>query len=155
MRTTAGQPGYLLVELVAAVTLLGVAVAALLPAVAGRSEASRRAELIERLTDLDERARLLSVREGPIRLAMGPAARELVVTHADNPVPILLLELPRTEVQLLDPDTLEELGWILFDRLGRSEDYLLLLRDPGGGEDRLRVHGLTGRVSRDTPGGAP
>ena len=145
------QRGYLLLELVAAVALLAIAVAALLPAVAGRTESAREAEMFHRVCDLERRARLLSLRDGPVRITVDESRGELRATPVDAPVAALRVRADRAELHLLDPGTRAELPAVPIDRLGRSMDYLLLIRHDG--TDRiLRVDGLTGRVSHDAEG---
>jgi|GEM_PF-2289655 len=145
MRAFRSQPGYLLVELIAAVTLSAIAVAALIPAVSGRSEQTRRSELIMRITDFDRRVRLLGLQEGPVRLELG-STRELTASVARGGEPTLRLRLDAGEVHLMDPEKGTQTNFVVFDRLGRSADYIMFLRTRGS---RLSIHvnGLTGRAT--------
>jgi type II secretory pathway pseudopilin PulG len=139
------KPGYLLIELIAAVALLSLAVAVLLPSVVGRSEASRRSELAERLADLDRRARVLSLREGPLRLTLDPDRSTLLAAPARAESAVLRVTADGWQARLLDAETRAEVAGVLIDRLGRSQDYLLLLEGDGS-RLTLRVDGRTGRV---------
>lgn len=145
MRAIRSQPGYLLVELIAAVTLSAVAVAALIPAVSGRSEETRRSELIMRITDFDRRVRLLSLREGPVRLELHPTG-ELTAFAVRGGEPTLRLPLGAAEAQLMDAGKSTRTSAVVFDRLGRSTDYSVLLRIRGSRQS-IHIDGLTGRAS--------
>jgi type II secretory pathway pseudopilin PulG len=145
MPTLRVRPGYLLIELIAAVALLSLAVAALLPSVVGRSEASRQSELIERLADLDRRARLLSLREGPVRLTLDSERIMLRATPVQAESAVLRVPTDGWESRLLDSGTQTEVVAVLIDRLGRSQDYILLL-ERDGSRLTLQVDGRTGRV---------
>lgn len=145
MPISRARPGYLLIELIAAVALLSLAVAALLPSVVGRSEASRQSELIHRLTDLDRRARLLSLREGPVRLTLDPDRSALLATSNLAESAVLRVNTDGWEAHLLDAETKAELSGISIDRLGRSQDYQLFLESDGL-RLTLQVDGRTGRV---------
>lgn len=145
MPTSQARPGYLLIELIAAVALLSLAVASLLPSVVGRSESSRQSELIHRLTDLDRRARLLSLREGPVRLTLYPDRSALLATSNFPESAVLRVNTDEWEVHMLDAETKTELTGISIDRLGRSQDYLLFL-ESNGLRIILQVNGHTGRV---------
>jgi type II secretory pathway pseudopilin PulG len=142
------RPGYLLFELIAAIALLSLAVAALLPSVVGRSAASRQSELIHRLTDLDRRARLLSLREGPIRLTLDPDRSALLATSNLAEFAVLRVNTDGWRAHLLDANTKAELSGISIDRLGRSQDYQLFL-ERDGSRIILQVDGRTGRVDKE------
>jgi type II secretory pathway pseudopilin PulG len=148
MPISRARPGYLLIELIAAIALLSLAVAALLPSVVGRSEASRQSELIHRLTDLDRRARLLSLREGPVRLTLDPDRSALLATSNLAESGVLRVNTDGWEAHLLDAETKAELAGISIDRLGRSQDYLLFLESDGL-RIILQVDGRTGRVDKE------
>lgn len=139
------KPGYLLVELVAAVALLSLAVAALLPSLFTRSSSLQRFELIEHLADLDRRARMLSLREGPVHLAIDPklAMMSAATVHAESA--LLGVSIQGWELRLLDADNQMEIAGVLIDRLGRSSDYTMLLHDKDS-RLALRFDGHTGRV---------
>lgn len=145
MPTLRVRPGYLLIELIAAVVLLSLAVAALLPSVVGHSEASRQSELIECLADLDRRARLLSLREGPVRLTFDSERIMLQATPVQAESVVLRVPTDGWEFHLLDSGTQTEVVAVLIDRLGRSQDYILLL-ERDGSRLTLQVDGRTGRV---------
>lgn len=148
MPISRARPGYLLIELIAAVALLSLAVAALLPSVVGRSESSRQSELIDRLADLDRRARLLSLREGPVRLMLDPDRSALLATSNLAESAVLRVTTDEWEIHLLDAETKTELSGISIDRLGRSQDYLLFLESDGS-RIILQVDGRTGRVEKE------
>jgi type II secretory pathway pseudopilin PulG len=145
MPISRARPGYLLIELFAAVALLSLAVAALLPSVVGRSEASRQSELIERLADLDRRARLLSLREGPVRLTLDSERIMLQATPVQAESAVLRVSTDGWEPSLLDAGTQTEVVAVLIDRLGRSQDYILLL-ERDSSRLTLQIDGRTGRV---------
>ncbi len=145
MPISRARPGYLLIELIAAIALLSLAVAALLPSVVGRSESSRHSDLIHRLTDLDRRARLLSLREGPVRITLDPDRSALLATSNLAESPVLRAATDEWNIHLLDSETKAELSGISIDRLGRSQDYLLFV-ETDGSRLILQVDGRTGRV---------
>lgn len=145
MPTSRTKPGYLLIELIAAVALLSLAVAALLPPVVGRSESSRQSELIARLADFDRRARLLSLREGPVRLTLDPDCTMLHAALMQAESTVLRVPTDGWVPSLLDAETQTTVTAVLIDRLGRSQDYILLL-DRDGSRLTFHVDGRTGRV---------
>lgn len=145
MRAFRSQPGYLLVELIAAVTLSAIAVAALIPTVSGRSDETRRSELTLLITDFDRRVRLLSLREGPVRLELDPTGKLIASTVRDGET-TLRLPLDTVETHLIDAETNNQTPSVVFDRLGRSVDYSVLLRKRGWRQS-IRFDGLTGRAS--------
>jgi type II secretory pathway pseudopilin PulG len=145
MHRTRSRTGYLLIELVAAVVLIAAATAALLPSLAGRSEAARRAELIQRFVDFDRRARLLSLREGPVRLTTDADGASLRVGAVHDEVPALRAPADGWTLHLLDAGSRREVPSVTIDRLGRSDDYLVLL-DRNGTRLTLRFDGRTGRL---------
>lgn len=145
MRAFRSQPGYLLVELIAAVTLSAVAVAALIPAASGRSEETRRSELIMRITDFDRRVRLLSLHEGPVRLELHPIG-EMTASVVRGGEQTLRLPLGAVEAQLVDAGWNTQTSAVVFDRLGRSADYIVLLRTRDLRQS-IHIDGLTGRAS--------
>lgn len=145
MTASHARPGYLLIELIAAVVLLSLAVTALLPALSGRSNALHQSELVEQVTDFDRRARVLSLREGPVRLTVDTDQAVLSAAPLHLESIVLRAAVKGWEPRLLDAETQAEITAVFIDRLGRSEDYILLLHD-GRSRLILRFEGRTGRV---------
>jgi prepilin-type N-terminal cleavage/methylation domain-containing protein len=137
------RPGYTLIETLAAVALIGLAVAALLPAVTGRTHQARAAELIHRLGSFHRRACLLAMREGPVRVRAEEGGSALVAETAVEQ--IVRFETTGAEVRILDPVDRRERDGFVIDRLGRSTDQVLLLRDRGA-DILLWIEGRTGRL---------
>lgn len=154
MRARLDQRGYLLVEVIAALTLVAIATAAILPAVSGRSERARLGVVTQHLIDLDRRARVGALREGPTVLRLDDDPPMLVLVNRSGD-PLARIDTgAATEIYLLDESETITLEQVVFDRLGRSPNYHALLRSPDQ-TTIIKVDGLTGRTeisSRNSAG---
>lgn len=141
--------GYLLIELIAVVTLAAMAAAALIPALAGPSETVRRNALVNRLHNLDQRARAVSLRQGPV-LLRADADHSALCVHDNQAEHLMHTAIDDAELYILDRETDQVIPGVLVDRLGRSADYRLLIR-AGGKDTILRFDGMTGRMTLTSP----
>ena len=129
-----------LVECLAVVALLAVAVATIAAGLSPSVAGARLREVRSIVLDLDARARVLTTRSGPVvlRVSEGRASVHL------GDVPLFVRHLSRpVEAVLTDPGTGTPLDAVRIDTRGRSPDYALLLRS----DDRhtlTLVSGLTG-----------
>lgn len=147
------KPGYLLVELIAALTLVAIAVAALLPSVAGRSEAARRDEIVQRVIGMDRRARSAALRDGPVVLRTDPDRQTAsLVLGAQNGDRLGKIALKGFDLYLLDAGSETRLDRVVTDRLGRTPDYRVLVRAEGW-EASVGFVGTSGIASVQRPDG--
>lgn len=153
MRVTTTKPGYLLVEVITAITLLAIATAALIPSLASRTDQSEMDQVVLSVTDLDRRARVLSLRDGPAAIRVLPDQGAIVLFDRSGQ----RAGSVRTggfQVSLLATDAEELLPAVRIDRTGRSASYLVLITI-GGRRTLIRVNGLTGATSIAEQPGAP
>lgn len=134
-------PGYTLFETLAGVALIGLAMAALLPAISGRTDQAREADLIHRLDDFHRRACLVAMREGPVRVRVDEGRSALIAEIAGEQ--ITRFDAGGAEVRILDPVDRRERDGFLIDRLGRAADQVLALQDHGT-DVLLWIEGRTG-----------
>ncbi len=132
--------GFTLIECLAVVALLALAVATL---AAGLSSSAAEARLREARTlvlDLDARARAVAMQGEPAVLRVSEGR---VSVHVGNAA-TFERELPRTvEVVLIEPGTGTPLDGVRIDTRGRSPDYTLSLHS-GDRRTQTLVSGLTG-----------
>jgi type II secretory pathway pseudopilin PulG len=138
VRARPHKRGYLLIELLAAMILIAVAAAALIPSIINQSQAADRRSLESRLLDLDRRARALSLREGPVVLRHDPDQSEIrMISDAGS---VSRTEFGQAELGLVDPEG------NAIDRFGRSGSYTIRI-DIDGSRTELKIHGWTGRAA--------
>lgn len=152
MRESIRQPGYLLIELIAALTLVAIAVAALLPGVVGRSEATKRSEAVQSVIDLDRRARAAALKNGPSVLRAN-AEDGAILLLGCNGDPIGDVSISDGDAYLLESGGDMPLRQILFDRLGRTRDYRVLLRSDSW-QTIVHFSGVSGVVRTESRDGA-
>lgn len=140
--------GFTLLETIAVVVLLGLAVTTLAMSLAGPAEAARLRSAESVFLDLDRRARHAALRRGPVLLSVRDGSLEIAPGSGDStvlatrPVPAgVKIELVggRSELRV--------------DALGRTEDYRARLTTERS-EIVVRVDGLTGwheRIERSSP----
>jgi type II secretory pathway pseudopilin PulG len=143
VRARPHKRGYLLIELLAAMILIAVAAAALIPSIINQSQAADRRSLESRLLDLDRRARALSLREGPVVLRHDPDQSEIrMISDAGS---VSRTEFGQAELGLVDPEG-NAIDRIKIDRFGRSGSYTIRI-DIDGSRTELKIHGWTGRAA--------
>lgn len=153
MRVTTTKPGYLLVEVIAAITLLAIATAALIPSLAFRTDESEVDHVVLSVTDLDRRARVLSLRDGPAAIRVLPDQGEIVLLDRSGER-AGSVRTGRFQVSLLANNAEELLPAVRIDRAGRSASYRVLITT-GERSTLIRVNGLTGATSIAEQPGTP
>lgn len=140
MRAPTNTRGYLLVEMLAAVILIGVAAAALIPSIINQSQSADRRSIDHRILDLDRRARALALREGPVVLRLESKEYEVHMITDSGSVIVTMFE--RVELGFTDSEG-TPIEQIMIDRFGRSSSYRIRV----GIDDaqfELSINGLTG-----------
>jgi len=136
--------GYLLVEMLAVITLVAMVFVAVMPGLIPKADAIGREELIDRLRSFDEHARIASIREGPLLLRSDPETGSLILQKADSEATVRQLRLDNADVVLLSAETGRPVRGLAIDRLGRGDAYSVFV-DPADGKP-LRIgfgrHGL-------------
>ncbi|MBK7406247.1 MAG: type II secretion system protein [Phycisphaerales bacterium] len=133
---------FTLVECLAVVALMALAVATLAVGIAPATGESRLREARSMVLDLDARARVLSGGGEPVVLAV--AGGSVRVRVGTDPAPVLERGLPASvEAALLAPESRGVLPEVCIDSRGRGADYVLSLR-LGGRRTETLVAGLTG-----------
>lgn len=134
--------GFTLIECLAVVSLLALAVATLATGLAPSAAEARLREAASAVLDLDARARALAMQGEPVVLL----ASEGRVTVRVGNAAAFERELPRTiEVVLTEPGTGTPLDGVRIGTRGRSPDYILSLHS-GDRRTQALVSGLTGYV---------
>lgn len=133
---------FTLVECLAVVALMALAVATLAVGIAPAAGESRLREARSMVLDLDARARVLSGWGEPVVLAI--AGGSVNVRVGTDPDPVLERALPASlEAALLAPESRDVLPEVRIDSRGRGADYILSLR-LGARRTKTFVAGLTG-----------
>lgn len=144
------NPGYLLVELLGAIILIAIAAAVIVPGVVIRSEPSAVNRACAQIADLDRRARIASIADGPVVMALDAEANVLSLTNAHERITAAPIE---RSVFILDRDD-RPIQRVEFDRLGRSADYTVQIRSDSDRTSVLHIDGFTGHMHReDDPDG--
>jgi len=143
VRVQPNTHGYLLIELLAAVILIAVAAAALIPSIVTQSQAADQRSLVSRLLSLDRRARALSLREGPVVLRHDPDQSEIrMISDAGD---VTVTEFGQAELGFVDHEG-NAIEQIKIDRFGRSSTYTIRI-EIDGSRTKLKIHGWTGRAA--------
>lgn len=125
--------GYLLVELLAAVTLLAVLFAAVVPGLVPRAERAREAEIRSRLVSLDAAARAMAVAEGTVYLRVSAEDTSRIELWSNDPAEIRsVVNLEGVVIGLIDPRSTRPLGGVAYDRLGRTDAFEIHVRRDSG-----------------------
>jgi len=138
MRTARSNPGYLLIELLAAITLLALAYAALMPTIASRAGVAGRRDTRSRIESIDALTRVAAISEGPLVLRIDTDASRLVVQSNDGAETIRSLIYNEADWYLVAPETDRPIGGVVVDRLGRSMAYTVVVRPRLGDQIRVR-----------------
>lgn len=128
MRQAKSKPGYLLIELLAALTLAAIAITALLPSIASRSDAALHTELVQQAIDLDRRARSASLRAGPVVMRQTDGQGLTLANRTGDQIGSA--GSPKGQIYLLGV-TDSPIVQIRFDVLGRSPSYRLAVQSHG------------------------
>lgn len=143
---------FTLIEVLAVVTIVALATAALTIGLGAADANARLRALTADLIDLDARARLLARTDGTceLRFPRDEAEREValvLVSHEDAFSTVVLPMSARAEARTLDGDPLEA---VRFDRSGRTPDYSITV-SMGDLTAAWTVAGLTGWIEREIP----
>ena len=137
---------FTLIECLAVVALLALAVATLAAGLAPSAAEARIRDAKSAVLDLDARARALAMQGEPVVLL---ASEDRVMVRVGNAA-AFERELPRTiEVVLTEPGTGRPLDGVRIGTRGRSSDYAILLHS-GDRRTRTLVSGLTGYAFAET-----
>lgn len=137
---------FTLIECLAVVALLALAVATLAAGLAPSAAEARIRDAKSVVLDLDARARALAMQGEPVVLLASKGRVTVRVGSATTSE----RELPRTiEVVLTEPGTGTPLDGVRIDTWGRSSDYAILLHS-GDRRARTLVSGLSGYAFGET-----
>ena len=134
------RTAFTLLELLAVIVLLSLAVIVAAPGLAGEAGAARLDGAMARALELDGRARLLARSGTTVTLATRDDGRALIVQDVESVV-LATASLPADVRATLD--SAEVQTTIGFDRAGRSADYAIVVRS-GSVSRRTAICGLTG-----------
>ncbi len=141
-------PGFTVLELLAVVSLLSLAMALGATRLGVATDQAHLSRALADLLEMDARARLLGRSGGAVCLSLGSDPARLVLVCARAGDILQATALPRDVlVRLTDPLSREALDKIRFDRAGRSCDYWVEVR-LGDAQERRTVAGLTGLVAK-------
>lgn len=136
--------GYLLAELLCAILLVAIATAAIAPGVFNRSESVIIKDVCAKLVDLDRRARMASIADGPVVIKVDTDASVLhLISEGEQ---ISSTRIARS-MFILDQDG-RPMQQIEFDRLGRSQNYTIHISSDHERALLLHFDGFSGRLRR-------
>ncbi|MFG0243479.1 MAG: prepilin-type N-terminal cleavage/methylation domain-containing protein [Phycisphaerales bacterium JB054] len=135
-----GPRGFTLIECLAVVALLALAVATVAAGLSPSAAEARLREARMLILDLDARARVLTMQGEPVVLR---ASEGRVTVRFGNAAAFERDLAPEIEVVLTEPGTGTPLDGVRIDTRGRSPDYVLSLH-AGDRRTQTLVSGLTG-----------
>lgn len=148
MKEQESRRGFSLIEILAVISLLSLTLMFAASRISLASEAAQHAKTVQRLHDLDARARLQAQGAGSVRLQRsGSHQVELIRNRTGER--LQRIELPsESTIRLIEvrgPVESLPATSLVFDQSGRSSDYEWTVRT---GDRRTRIHvmGLTGWV---------
>lgn len=140
--------GFTLIELLAVIVIVALTAAIASVGLVAGSEQANTFAAAAAWQDLDARARLFAVSEGPVRMTvqLGAAAISNLQT-GENLGDVVLPASVSGQLSVSE----RPVGSIIFDARGRSSDYLIQLRERDSNKLRLRwrVCGMTGWIVQD------
>jgi len=145
MNRPMNRHGFMLVEILAAILLSALVAGLLTVNLSSMSELASRRSLVAELQGLDARARLWARSAGPLLLTTRDEGRVLCCSEVRSGEVRSRVEVP--EEASVSVKSHAEQDFVLFDRLGRSEDYELELAWTGKEEEEKqgwKVSGATG-----------
>ncbi|MBI4881780.1 MAG: prepilin-type N-terminal cleavage/methylation domain-containing protein [Planctomycetes bacterium] len=148
MHPRSNASGFTVIELLAVVSLLSLAMVLGATRLGRATDEARFSRALADVLELDARARLLARSGGAVSLQVGDDRARLVLSRARGGALLGSTTLPRdVTVRLTDPATGKMLAEVRFDRAGRSPDYDV---EVALEERRVRrsVAGLSGLVAR-------
>ncbi|MEX2673647.1 MAG: GspH/FimT family pseudopilin [Phycisphaeraceae bacterium] len=156
--------GFSLLEMVAVLMVIAVALAVAAPSLSGFAEGRRTTDTARSLTALAGWARSQAVSEGRMyRLHVDVDARQYFVTAETGgtfePVESTLgqpVDLPdRVTVTWEEPEQVREAGYVTFYPTGRLTPATLLLEEASGIRTRVRAVSVTDRFAVVSSSGGP
>ncbi|MEM9373744.1 MAG: type II secretion system protein [Planctomycetota bacterium] len=151
MAHTHHRNGYLLVELLAAITLLTILLGAVVVSITPRTERAGRELLRSRLITIDATARSAAIAEGPLLLRVNKDDGCIELTSMDLRRVLTRSDLGDDSCSFVDPETNRQIGGVVYDRLGRSDPFAILVSLANGSSMRVDF----GMLGCFPPGSAP
>tara|TARA_E500000318_G_scaffold8683_5_gene8114 strand:- start:6545 stop:6997 length:453 start_codon:yes stop_codon:yes gene_type:complete len=133
---------YILAELLCTILLIAIATAAIAPGVFNRSESAVMNDICAQIADLDRRARIASIADGPVVIRLGTDANVLRLISQGEQIsssPIV------RSIYMLDQEG-RPIQRVEFDRLGRSQNYTIHISADHKRALLLYFDGFSGRM---------